>query len=62
MNCYKCGKPTKVVDTYKYEDRVYRRRKCKCGNIIYTCETETTKEDFTENYYKVKKCKNEEVL
>lgn len=38
MYCLKCGLRMTVNDTYNDGLNTYRRHKCKCGNVFYTCE------------------------
>ena len=41
MLCKYCGGATKVMETSKLVDEVYRRRKCvECGKISYTVEND----------------------
>jgi len=39
MKCLRCNGNLRVIDSSKYENNVYRRRKCdKCGFTIHTKE------------------------
>lgn len=38
MECPKCGENTKVLETRKYIEFVYRRRKCKSCLFIFWTE------------------------
>lgn len=55
MVCKKCGVSTKVIDSQACKGGVYRIKRCpKCGEFVYTKESEMGKDMVVDNIHRIR--------